>query len=299
MLGSRFTSALSTEIIREFRAALALMGETLVASDPLESFAQDLEWFAREGDGHPDALAPAAASDVHRAARVYSGFLQFQAIAAGLKACASIIPVDHRIRWALHEPYDRVESLDKEAQDHLFELEVAGWLVRRGLSVAFEEPDITCQLPKIGVVALACKRPHNLKRLKRRISSGAEQLERNARPGVVVIDLQPLMFATGDPVRPTYLDQHVSEAAFLRSVEERLDDWARAARKVTLLARKDRAGFLGAVFAAMAWGEYRVGDDVANAWAWVARPSPLHTEAEVMVSAALRGLPPFSGAALT
>jgi hypothetical protein len=67
-------------------------------------------------------------------------------------------------RW-IRKRIDTLATQEEEAQDHLFELEVAGRLARfEALSVKMAEPDIIIRLPGFTEpIAIACKRPRSAK----------------------------------------------------------------------------------------------------------------------------------------
>ena len=98
---------------------------------------------------------------------------------------------------------NRLNTQEEQAQDFLFELEIAARLAGLSLAVTFDEPDIVLHTSEGERLGLACKRPRNAKRHRKRLPEAAVQVTARSYQGVVVIGVEPLFHRSGDQERPT------------------------------------------------------------------------------------------------
>lgn len=273
------TSAHCHEVAYHLRARLDALGVRLGAVSPVARLLVEVDWMA-SFDGPPlDMTSGASRVDAERAADAVIRFLQMQDITAALVALGPVALGNPEAVKALRKHFDRIETQTADAQDRLFELEVAGRLARRGIEVDFDEPDIVAKAVGLGRFCLACKRPHNLDRLRERITKGADQITTRGLTGFVVIDLQPLIFTNNDDVRRTrYYELH-GDAQLAHELAADMDGRIAVVADTVARARQvERVA--GVVFAAMGWGVTENPPRPTYEWAWVARPSIPSTVAE-------------------
>ncbi len=266
-------------VAMSLRRSLADLDWVLPTASPLAKLLIEVEWMG-SFDGPPrDAATGASSEDPERVAMAFLRFLQLEDTARSLDALGSTARENPEALKALRRHHDRLATQDADALDYLFELEVAGRLVRGGARVRFGEPDIIATAKPFGRFSVACKRPRNLARVRERISEGARQIERRALAGFVVVDLQPLIFKNDASERPTRF-YDLAGAAELR--EELAIDMDEAIALVADAVARARAvpHVTGVVFAATGWGLHDDGPEPHYAWAWVTRPAIPRNDAE-------------------
>lgn len=282
------TSGHCREVAHHLRTRLNALGLTLGAASPLARLLVEVDWMA-SFDGPPlDETSGASRVDAERAADAVIRFLQMQDITATLVALGRVALENPEAVKALRKRFDRIETQTADTQDRLFELEVAGRLARRGIRVEFDEPDIVAKSHGLGRFSIACKRPHNLDRLRERIDKGAAQIARRGLQGFVVLDLQPLIFETNDNARPTRFYELHGDAQLAHELAADMDGRIAVVADTVARARQvERVA--GVVFAAMGWGMTENPPRPTYEWAWVTRPSIPWTAAEQRLCRLLGG----------
>lgn len=282
------TSSHSREVAYQLRARLDALGVTLGPASPRARLLVEVDWMA-SFDGPPlDETSGASRVDTERAADAVIRFLQMQDITAALVALGPVALGNPEAVRALRKRFDRIETQTADAQDRLFELEVAGRLARRGIVVEFDEPDIVAKSHGLGLFSLACKRPHNLDRLRERIGKGAAQIASRGLQGFVVLDLQPLIFTSNDDSHPTRFYELRGDAQLAHELAADMDGRIAVVADTVARARQvERVA--GVVFAAMGWGETKNPPRPTYEWAWVTRPSIPSTAAEKRLCRLLGG----------
>src|SRR3990172_8493881 len=98
------------------------------------------------------------------------------------------IPGGSRKFHLLKDNIHRQENPESKALDLFFELDIAHRLLKRGLPVEFNEPDLVVGLSgdDFGV---ACKRPRKRATVGENVINGAKQVKRHGR-GLVVLNLE-------------------------------------------------------------------------------------------------------------
>jgi hypothetical protein len=286
----KLTIARCREVAATARKALATIGVTLPRHTDLGRQIEDTEWMATFPADPLDEIAGAYATDPERATRAFLSFPQFQDVVGGLYHARRAVAAKPDIVHALRKRFDRLQTVSAAAQNHLFELQVAGRLSIRRRGVRFDEPDLTAPFSRFGRLGLACKRAQNIARVKERIGGGADQIVRTGRNGVIVIDVQPLLFPPSpDDGRPI-CQFYQREAQFVDDLATRVD--ARAAVMSAEISKaRATTNVLGVVFAVTGWGLVEVDGLVAQLFAWVVRAPGGSTAAERAVVTALRSAP--------
>lgn len=272
------TSAHCRAVAASLRRSLAELNEELPAGSPLARLLIEVDWMGSFSGPPRDPKTGASSENPERVANAFLRFLQLEDVARSLHALGPTARENPEALKALRRDHDRIKTQRADAQNRLFELEVAGRLVRGGARVRFDEPDIVASATPFGRF-LACKRPQNLDRLRERIVEGARQIERRAIAGFVVVDLQPLLFKNDASDRPTRFYD-------LRGTAELRDELAadmdgRIAVVADAVARARAVHHVrGVAFAATGWGIHDEGSEPQYAWAWVTRPAMPDNDAE-------------------
>jgi hypothetical protein len=199
-----FDRAASSDIAKRLRAGLDAFGVTVSAGQPIGRMIVDLEWIAAYT---ADPFEPGGAREAapERFDRAYSRSLQAHQIAEILERAQRVVNITSHIRQWIPKQIDRIERADEQAQDHLFELEVATRLALwhlngEGIEVSLEEPDISIRLPSEpagGSQVLACKRPRSLSAIRANLQKGVTQIRDSRRvdprrTGIVMINLDAM-----------------------------------------------------------------------------------------------------------
>jgi len=175
------------------------------------------------------------------------------------------IPGSTNVVRRLKERINRLESLDEQALDYFFELEIAYRLAQTGISIAFEEPDLVARgADPDFTIALACKRPRNVRRMIERIEEGASQITRSGIEGLIIVSLEPILYASPDPTKWKRLDYHPETPDDLRLlIMPKIHAASLAARSAVQKALAK--GVRGALFCGFATGwtslKYEQGGD--------------------------------------
>ena len=189
---------------------------------------REIRWMGSFGPA-PLSAGGASGADPQRAFRAFLHILQARDIARTLAACCRAKGDLSKIE-RIREKLDRLRYQDVSAQNTLFELEVAGTLIRAGFDVEFSvppRPDVVCLLDG-SAVGLECKRVQNRERLRERLKDARVQIANQDLPAAVIIDVQPLLYRTNDPDKPVYFDL-VRSLKELRSIQSaRLQQLARS-----------------------------------------------------------------------
>lgn len=239
----------------------------------------EFDWVSSFSRGPFDEIHGAMSADVERAVAAVLPFFQIRDITLALEALGPVAAGNPNALRALRRRFDRIEVQGADAQNRIFELEIAGRLARNGVPVRFDEPDIVAAARPFGRFALACKRPQNLLRIRERIEDGARQVGRHGRRGFVVVDLQPSIFKAEDRQRRTKFYELHGDADLRMELE--CDADGRIAVVSEEVHRARAMDFVeGVVFGVMGWGIGTVSRRDTYEWAWVARPGIPATPAE-------------------
>lgn len=226
-----------------------------------------------------DPNTGASSENPERVANAFLRFLQLEDVARSLNALGPTARENPEALKALRRDHDRIKTQTADAQNRLFELEVAGRLVRGGARVRFDEPDIVASATPFGRFCVACKRPQNLARLRERIADAARQIERRSLAGFVVVDLQPLIFTNDAFDRPTRFYDLAGAAEVAEELAIDMDERITTVADAVGRARAKKH-VMGVVFAATGWGIHDEGPAPRYAWAWVTRPAIPSNDAE-------------------
>lgn len=246
-IAKELTSAHCRAVAASLRRSLAELDVELPAGSPLAMLLVDVDWMG-SFDGPPrDPTTGASSENPQRVAKAFLRFFQMEDVARSLDALGSTARANPDARRALRRHHDRITTQTADAQNYLFELEVAGRLVRA--------------------------------RLRQRIAEATRQIERRAIAGYVVVDLQPLLFKNDALDRPTRFYDLGGAAELREELAAEMDGWI--AVVTDAVARARAADHVkGVVFAATGWGIHDDGPEPQYAWAWVTRPAIPANDAE-------------------
>jgi hypothetical protein len=154
-------------------------------------------------------LLPGGAIDVDRQRTLHAliSLLQARDIARTLDACRHAVGDTSKVE-GVRGKLDRQRYRDASSQNALFELEVAGLLLRAGLEVELSappHPDVVCRLNG-AAIGFECKRVQNRDRLRQQLKKARKQITNQDLPAAAIIDVQPLLYRTADPNKPVYFD---------------------------------------------------------------------------------------------
>lgn len=212
------TSQECIRISRSLSESLDHFGMKVHGSSDLQIMIRELTWMG-SFPMPPFSAEGAIGVDQQRALRAFACILQARDIARVLEACRYAKNGASKVR-KIRGKLDRLRYQDARAQDTLFELQVAGLLIRAGLDVELSlppRPDVVCRFNGMAM-GLECKRVQNRDRLRERLSKARKQLTKQDLPAAVIIDVQPLLYRTNDPNKPVYLDL-VSSHEELRGIQ--------------------------------------------------------------------------------
>jgi hypothetical protein len=260
----------------ECRQLAQLLRESLTtfefAPNPTSDLARmmkALEWL---GSFPSDAYQPDAAFAVNRA-RSMETFRLLEQAKRTTEALrwARTIPGSQQAVFKLDSRLNRLIDQDASALDFFFELDIAFRLAMRGLLVSFDEPDLvlTTGTERVG---LACKRPRNLRQMRKSIRVAKKQVLRQPFPGFILINVEAMLHKSGDPQKPT-VTYHVPTPEQLGEiVNPMIDEWVGRARPEIQEAFAD--GIWGVLFCGIVTGiaDRAPGGLPAIIWEWFRRP---------------------------
>lgn len=264
----RITSAQCAAQATTLKDALDYFGIKVNPTSDVGRMIASLEWM---GSFPPETVQPDAAfaSNRNRALRAFPLYEQALRV-AGAITWARTVPGAREKVLHLKKRLNRLETQDEQAQDYLFELEIAERLVAQGHTVTFEEPDVVLHVKSGDRLGLACKRPRNLRQLRERIKEAADQVKAQPFQGVIVIGVEPLFHKSGDPQRPTVT--YLGDPPMVASAAYDLLDAAmlRAHREIATAFAQGVAGmlFCGIV---TGWARQIVGPHSAYHYQWIHR----------------------------
>lgn len=159
----------------------------------VEQMAEDAGWL---GTGPQDIFANGGRyyEDRRRFAKAFVRMEQAGRIADLLSWAQQIDGMrSHARRW-IEKRIDRIDTQDEQAQDHLFELEIAGRLAKwPGLQIELAEPDILIRYPSDHPpMALACKRPRTPRSARRAIEEARDQIRASTFDGAIVVGTEAI-----------------------------------------------------------------------------------------------------------
>jgi hypothetical protein len=189
---------------RSLEASLSYFGIKVHPASDIAVMIREMRWL---GSFPPDAVQPDVAHKADRDRSLFAFPLveQSRRIAVALDRAKTIRGAKEKV-MRVKKQLNRLTTQDSAAQDVLFELQIGGRLLRPGVEMAFDEPDIVITDPTDGsmTIGVACKRPHNVDRLKERVREAANQIEALRHSGnVIVVDVEPLFHKSNDPEKPT------------------------------------------------------------------------------------------------
>ena len=253
------TSQDCTDISRSLSESLDHFGIAVHNSSDLGTIIREISWMGSFGPA-PLSSGGASSVDPQRTFRAFLYILQARDIARTLAACRKAKGDLSKIE-RIREKLDRLRYQDASAQNTLFELEVAGALIRAGFDVELSmppRPDVVCLLDGLAI-GLECKRVQNRDRLRERLREARRQIANQDLPAAVIIDVQPLLYRTND----------VDSLEQLRSIQ------SACLKKLILSVTDDvEKAFDGGVNAvalcAMTWG--LSAKPSAYVWCWIVEP---------------------------
>jgi hypothetical protein len=280
------TSQDCTYISRSLTDSLDYFGVAVHESSDLGTMIREISWMGSSKSA-PFLAGGAIDVDRQRTLRAFTYVLQARDLAHTLEACRHIkgdISKIERIRGKL----DRLRYQDAPAQNAMFELEVAGVLMRAGLDVELPmppRPNVVCHLNG-AAIGLECKRVQNRDRLRERLKEAQEQIINQDLPAAVIIDVQPLLYRTNNPNKPVYFDQveSIGELRHVQSVRLR-----ELALSITDDVEKAFDSGVGAVvLCAMKWGMSE--QPSADVWCWIVEPLVPKTDCSIELANILRAI---------
>lgn len=199
------TGARCAEIARAIRDGLAGLGVRLQPHHDLERIVRQAELLASLGVG--DVFGSFRDADGPEKDRITGAILameQAERVAASLQVAGRVRNFAQVTKW-LQKKIDRLETQESRAQDHLFEIEMAGRLARYpDLAVSFEEPDIVVRVNGKPVY-LPCKRPRRVESVGENIRDARHQLAGRQGPSVILINTEAIFHRSGNPNVPVVL----------------------------------------------------------------------------------------------
>lgn len=211
---------------RNARTLLETLDLKLDPSSDLEQMVRDVE-FLGSFPGDPMSSNGAWAADKQRTVYAFARVEQTRRIVRTLAQAPFVKNADGHLRW-LRKRLDRLrirtpdEARAREAEDYLFELEIAGRLAMwERHEISFEEPDIVLTAGT-AKVALACKRPRNEKSLKPAILKAGKQIRNSRNAGFIVIGAEYLLHGVDERGRPATIVEALSEGHAFAEGEEAL-----------------------------------------------------------------------------
>lgn len=278
------TSQECTAIARSLTESLDHFDVAVHESSDLATMIHEIGWMGSFG-GAP--LLPGGAIDVdrQRTLRALISVLQARDIARTLEACRHAVGDTSKVE-GIRGKIDRQRYQDASAQNALFELEVAGLLLRAGLEVELStppHPDVVCRLNG-AAIGFECKRVQNRDRLRQQLKKARKQITKQDLPAAVIIDVQPLLYRTNDPKKPVYFD-------LVPSIEELLRIHSAQIRELGESIAPDvqkafDSGVAAVVLCAMTWGMSE--QPSAYVWSWIVEPFVPKTEYDVQLAHAIR-----------
>jgi hypothetical protein len=223
------TGEMCRDVAESLAASALHFGLALAANSDLAMTIKELRWL---GTIEGEILRPELWPDKPNRTRALAGFLRFdqaRRVAAILERCRPVSGAREKVR-SLRKQIDRLVSQIAPAHDTLFELAIAARLSSI-VTCSFEEPDIVVSDPDFGKLGLACKRIKSPRRFRDRIVEGAEQISRQGFPGVVAVDVEPVIHHSESENKPiSYMGDgfssfrgmfdNVTESLFADSREE-------------------------------------------------------------------------------
>lgn len=196
------TAKLCREVAAETRSALASLGVTVKASE-FDAMLREAEWLGSFA-GDPFEPTGACGSDTTRTYRAFLLMDQLTRLAETLHWATGIDKAPGVAKWITGK-IDRMVQQDSQAQDYLFELEIAARFRRwRALTVSLDEPDIVLTPSQGGPsISIACKRPRRMESVGQAILKAREQITRRGHQGVIVVGMESIFHSTANAGRPT------------------------------------------------------------------------------------------------
>jgi hypothetical protein len=185
-------------------------------------------------------------------------------LATGIENAASIA------RW-VRGRFDRIAQQDGQAQDYLFELEIASRAHRSEiLKVTLGEPDILLGPPGLDpMMGLACKRPLRLATVGRAILKARDQITRRGLPGIIVIGMEAIFHYSEE--RPSVIYRAERLEDLTAEGQQQIDAAIASAQ-----AEVDRAFQSDKVSGVLFWGGISglLAFPQSYSFEWVTRPVP-------------------------
>jgi hypothetical protein len=196
------TAAVCKDATAQVRESLAHFQVPIVAGGNLDQMLRALERVGELLSG-PIPATGAITDRQRQEVRYVHQVTRLASMLRGLQLPRVSGAVAKELQTWLTKSFNSLETLDAEAQDHLFELEVAAALAHQGLCVSLEEPDLVVEgLPLVPKLAVACKRPRRLKKVDDKIREGIGQLRKEGLPGVVAVSFDSVLNADPGSRRP-------------------------------------------------------------------------------------------------
>jgi len=208
---------------------------------------------------------------------------------------AFTIPGSEKVVVRLKKRLNRLQTQNEQALDYFFELDIAHRLARRGIPVAFDEPDLVIGSESLKF-GLACKRPRSLRGLREQIAAAARQVTRQEFPGMVVIGLEAMLHSSGDPQKPTVTYLVDKQEQLREMVDPMIDGWLQAVEPA--IEEAFAKGVWGILFCGLVTGIATKAQDGFGAviYEWFRRPrsSPEFPDGAQMLDQMIFQPPPTS-----
>lgn len=190
-------------IANDIRSGLAAIHVELRPDAMLSHMLADAEWL---GTGPEDLFGADTRmdEDADRFARAFMRMEQADRLSNLLHWAKNVGNLQtHSRRW-IQKRIDRTETQVEEAQDLLFEVEIAGRLARwPGMQIELAEPDILIRYPADSEpLALACKRPRSENSLERAIRDAKRQILAAGYEGIILVGTEALFHMPADSSGP-------------------------------------------------------------------------------------------------
>lgn len=168
-----------------------IIGVDLGPETQLGQAIKGLLWFGNHDKPALDPEMPA--EDRRRAADAFLRYEQMSRLSAELELVREL-PGVSEYRDVLRTGIDAFQDRSMPGLDRLAEISTAARVVKSSnfSSVRFDEPDVCATYESIPF-GLAVKRIHSMTQVEKRVKSARKQIDRTGDPGIVVLDIEPLI----------------------------------------------------------------------------------------------------------
>ena len=278
------TSQECLAISRSLTESLDHFGVEAPESSDIGTMIREIRWMGSFGSA---PLLPGGAIDVNRQRTLQAlvSVLQARDIARTLETCRHATGDTSKIK-CIRKKLDRQRHQDADGQNALFELEVAGLLLRANFDVELSappRPDVVCRFNG-AAIGLECKRVQNRNQLRQRLKKARKQIINQDLPAAAIIDVQPLLYRTDDPDKPVYFDQVASPEELRRIQSGRIRELGKSLAWEVQKAFDSGVGAV--VLCAMTWAMSE--RPSAYVWCWIVEPLVPKTKYDVQLANEIR-----------